>query len=75
MTPVPRILNGEDDKIVTAPVLTLLPKKRFGGAGEFLPGERIAKKNPVIRTLPGNITTPGSPVSAYNPDIMITKGA
>lgn len=75
MTPVPRFLLREDDKIVTSPVLTILPKKRYGSVSEISPGERIAKKNPIIRTLTGNVTTSGSPVSSYKPGVWKTKGA
>jgi hypothetical protein len=75
MTPFARFLISEDDKIVTSPVLTTLQKKRYCGAGKIPPGEWIAKKNPVIRTHPGNITIPGNTELAYNPGIRIAKGA
>ena len=75
MTPGPHILIIDDDTLIVARVSAIIQKKRCGGIGEISPGKLIAKERPIRSTLKGNLTTPGNPVSAYNPDMRIAKGA
>ena len=74
MIPVPSILIIEEDTIIATPVSAIVQKKRCGVTGEIPPGELIAQKSPIVRSLLGNVTTPGILTSTYNPGMWNTKG-